>query len=309
MSIYNDNADHEILKISYGFNDQNSVLYDFIVSYFKRNHDNVDKIVNKKDFNLIFTALIPNRLFSDTVHFINTKYNTSISSQIMNTIIELPVFKKLKKDHQTLNIHEEDECHIRLLRNMYESYYKVDESGQVTHMMLPKATFDRLLQILMNPLDSITSLSEYFKTLSKIFIPLNMVNNAVFIPFNEDIPLKGHDAVHIMSLFDKPSNKSKIDTYADTYTVQPKLESYLKADSEIIRNKEFEKLVHKVRNIMAYNFGFDDTKPITECDLLEEVHEPFVTEDTEDSDYSDFAPSDNTSDSDDTDVLSEEELE
>lgn len=309
MSIYNDNADHEILKISYGFNDQNSILYDFIVSYFKRNHDDIEALVGNKDFNLIFTTLIPNRLFSDIVNFINTKYNTSISSQIMNTIKELPVFKKLKKDHQSLNIHEEDECHIRLLRNMYESYYKVDASGKVTHMMLPKATFDRLLQLIMNPLDTITSLSEYFKTLSKIFIPLNMVNNVVFIPFNEDIAFKTNKAVHIMSLFNKCSNKSKTDTYADTYTVQPKLESYLKADSEIIRNKEFEKLVHKVRNIMAYNFGFDDTKPLTESDLLEEVHEPFDTEDNEESDYSDYAPSDNTSDSDDTDVLSEEESE
>lgn len=309
MSIYSDNVDPEMLKISYGFNDQNAILYDFIVLYFKRNHADVKALVGNKDFYLIFTTLIPNRLFSDIVHFINNKCNTSISSQIMNTIIELPVFKKLKKDHQTLNVHEEDECHIKLLRNMYESYYKGDASGEITHMMLPKATFDRLLQILMNPLDSITSLSEYFKTLSKIFIPLNMVNNAVFIPFKKDITFKGREVVHIVSLFEKYSNKSNNDTHGDICTVQPKLESYLKADSEIIRSKEFENLIHKVRNIMAYNFGFDDTKPLTESDLLEEVHEPFDTEDNEESDYSDFDHSDNTSDSEDTDVLSEEEFE
>lgn len=309
MSIYNDDVDHEILKISYGFNDQNTILYDFISSYFKRNHVDHGTTIKNIDLDLIFTSLIPNRLFSDVVHFINTKYNTSISSQIMNTIIELPVFKKLKKDNQSLNIQEEDESHIRLLRNMYESYYQVDESGQITHMMLPKATFDRLLQILMNPLDSITSLKEYFKILSKIFIPLNMVNTVLFIPFIQDIDSKGDEVVHIMSLFDKYSNNDA----NDIYTVQPKLESYLKADSEIIRNKEFDKLIHKVRNIMAYNFGFDDNKSINEDELLEEVHEPFDEIGDEnnvdnESDYSDFEPSDNSSNSDDTDVLSEEEL-
>lgn len=263
MSIYNSVVDHEILKLSFGFNDHNSILYDFIVSYFYRNKDNNPfPLSDNTNYKLLFTDLIPNRLFSDTIQFIATKHNTSLSSQIMNTIIELPVFKKLKKDNNYSHLQPDDEKHIVLLKTMYESYYQLDPfTTDISHMCFPKATFDRLMQILLNPLEFTTSLSDYYKILSKLFIPLPMVNKVLFIPFEDDLKNDSKKTVSINLFFDKlVSDKTHEDDHQKKSVVQPELEVYIKPDSEIVRNKEVETLVHKIRNIMALNFGYDVVK-------------------------------------------------
>ena len=270
MSIYNNAVDHEVLKLSYGFNDHNSILYDFIVSYFYRsqNLDNL-AIVDIKNYSLLFTDLIPNRLFSDIVQFIATKYNTSLSTQIMNTIIDLPVFKKLKKDNNSITLQAKDEKHIELLRSMYESYYHIDKkTKKITHMCFPKATFDRLLQLLLNPLDFTTSLCDYFKILSKLFIPLPMVNNILTIPFGDYNICNNSKSTNIKILFQKfASEKIITPNEKNEHIVQPKLEVFIKPDSEIIRNKEVKNFVQTVRNIMAYNFGFDKVNELDDQDI------------------------------------------
>mgnify|MGYP004723801277 FL=1 len=56
----------------------------------------------------------------------------------MNTIIELPVFKKLKKENNEVFLQPDDEKHIELLKTMYQSYFQHDALiNEIKHMFFP----------------------------------------------------------------------------------------------------------------------------------------------------------------------------
>ncbi|OBA29223.1 hypothetical protein HANVADRAFT_280 [Hanseniaspora valbyensis NRRL Y-1626] len=269
--LHNPNED-DLTLTSLGFNKDNYILYKFITTYLSCNINNTasdekEKNIIHFDYKTIFEELIPKRVFEDIPDFLEPFSRNNSKKKIS----DLPVFKKLKmstiyNNNNKSNGKEDGEEEEDLLPKLKTRYMKYIENEAC--FKFPRSTFQRFLEVILNPIQQTSSLKQYKKTLKKIFIPHDIASSFLIVRYNDD----GDDLIYRKRVFkhklEQKTNFIKNKELSNN-DVQPRLHIWLKPKDP----KELTLFVNDLRKIMAVTFDYDlplDEKDKTNNDEGEE---------------------------------------
>ena len=245
----------DLTLTSLGFNKDNYILHKFITTYLSCNINNIvsdekEKNLIQFDYKAIFEELIPKRVFEDIPEFLEPLSRNSSRKNIS----DLPVFKKLKMstiyNNNKSNGKEDGEEEEDLLPKLKTRYMKYIENE--TCFKFPRSTFQRFLEVILNPIQQTSNLKQYKKTLKKIFIPHDIASSFLIVRYNDD----ADDLIYRKRVFkhklEQKTNTTKNKELSNN-DVQPRLHIWLKLKD----SKELTLFVNDLRKIMAVTFDYD----------------------------------------------------
>ncbi|XBW37564.1 hypothetical protein QEN19_003145 [Hanseniaspora menglaensis] len=231
-------SNDDLAVTSLGFSTDNILLYRFI-NFYQRGINYTDTSDGIFDYKEIFEKQIPKRLFVDIPEFLNQ----ASANKLRSHLSDFPVFKKLKMRSLT----SENKEIIDLLPILQEKYLRYTKYK--THFKFPRSTFDRFLTVLLNPIDQVSDVDQYKRTLQKLFIPLEVAS--YYIEFEYDS--SACEILNEKKLFIQYNNSQNKTIQMNDNKVQAKLQPWLKHND----NKEVLIFVNDLRKIMATTFGYD----------------------------------------------------
>ena len=255
-NILHNSFEDDLTLTSLGFNKDNYILHKFITTYLSCNINNIvsdekEKNLIQFDYKAIFEELIPKRVFEDIPEFLEPLSRNSSRKNIS----DLPVFKKLKmstiyNNNNKSNGKEDGEEEEDLLPKLKTRYMKYIENE--TCFKFPRSTFQRFLEVILNPIQQTSNFKQYKKTLKKIFIPHDIASSFLIVKYNDD----GDDLIYRKRVFkhklEQKTNATKNKEISNN-DVQPRLHIWLKPKDP----KELTLFVNDLRKIMAVTFDYD----------------------------------------------------